>query len=85
MGIHVGAWQSEGDAYTPEMYADLITARLSTETGATTMYAIGGQKRGLNESVSGIDVVLSQRGFRVVATGGTPIDSPGARARTGLL
>ena len=76
-GIGVGAWQSEGDTFTPEMYEDLITQRLSDDAAPDAyMHAIGKHIRGEDAPQSGVDMVVGATGAPTPP--GAPTPSPSA-------
>jgi hypothetical protein len=71
--IFVGAWNSEGDYYTKDLYDDLVTSYLSSATAPNAMiYAIGHEKRFAGEIEAGADIIVSGVAFPVPS--GQPID-----------
>jgi hypothetical protein len=71
--IFVGAWNSEGDYFTKDLYDDLVTNYLSSSTAPNaTIYAVGHEKRFTGETEAGADIVVSGVGFPVPS--GQPID-----------
>jgi hypothetical protein len=71
--ISVGAWNSEGDYYTKDLYDDLVTNYLSsTRAPNATIYAVGHEKRFGGETEAGADIVVSGVGLPVPSS--QPVD-----------